>query len=150
MHINFTWIKEKALNEIDIFANPANEAKLTNLEKCLQLKQKIVITDPKNNRSLKLPLSQIELFEALGHQVKVILSNQQSGILQNRLKELSHLESENIYRINNSQILNLNCVLAFRLGAHARLEVHTRSGSAYVVSRHYAKKIKERLLCLNN
>ena len=141
MNINFTWVKEKALNEIDIFANPENRAKLERLEKQLQQEQEIVAIDPKNNRSIKLPLDQIVSFETMG---------QQNYLMQKRLKELVTLESQNFYRINNSQILNLNCVQSFQLGEHARLEVHTKTDSTYIVSRHYAKKIKEELSCSNN
>ena len=147
MNINFTWVKEKALNEIDIFANPKHKTKLERLEIQLKQEQEIVAIDPKNNRSIKLPLDQIVSFETMGHLVKVSLINQQDYLIQKRLKELSFLESQNFYRINNSQILNLNCVQSFQLGEHARLEVHTKTGVTYVVSRHYAKKIKERLSC---
>ncbi|MGM0168121.1 hypothetical protein IGI39_003133 [Enterococcus sp. AZ135] len=150
MNINFTWVKEKALNEIDIFANPENETKLLHLQKNLNQEQEILAVDPKNNRSIKLPLNQIEFFETMGHLVKVNLLNQQTYILQKRLKELINLENENFYRINNSQVLNLNIVDSFQLGEHARLEVHTKTKAAYVVSRHYAKNIKERLSCSNN
>lgn len=149
MNINFTWVKEKALNEIDIFANPKHKTKLERLEIQLQQEQEIVAIDPKNNRSIKLPLDQIVSFETMGHLVKVSLINQQDYLIQKRLKELSFLESQNFYRINNSQILNLNCVQSFQLGEHARLEVHTKTNSTYVVSRHYAKKIKEELSCSN-
>ncbi|MDT2436585.1 LytTR family DNA-binding domain-containing protein [Enterococcus avium] len=150
MNINFTWVKEKALNEIDIFANPENRAKLERLEKLLQQEQEIVAIDPKNNRSIKLPLDQIVSFETMGHLVNVHLINQQNYLMQKRLKELVTLESQNFYRINNSQILNLSCVQSFQLGEHARLEVHTKTDSTYIVSRHYAKKIKEELSCSNN
>lgn len=150
MNINFTWVKEKALNEIDIFANPENRIVLERLEQQLQQEREILAIDPKNNRSVKIQLDQILSFETMGHLVKIYLLNQQEYILQKRLKNLTDLENLNFYRINNSQILNLNAVQSFQLGEHARLEVHTRTGSTYVVSRHYAKKIKEKLSCSNN
>ena len=150
MNINFTWVKEKALNEIDIFANPENKTTLKRLEKQLQQEQELLAVDPKNNRSIKLPLDQIVSFETMGHLVKVFMHNKQSYHMSKRLKELVDLERQNFYRINNSQILNLNCVQSFQLGEHARLEVHTKTGSTYVVSRYYAKKIKEKLSCSNN
>lgn len=150
MNINFTWVKEKALNEIDIFANPENRIVLESLEHQLQQEREILAIDPKNNRSIKIQLNQVISFETMGHLVKIYLLNQQEYILQKRLKDLMDLENLNFYRINNSQILNLNAVQSFQLGEHARLEVHTRTGSTYVVSRHYAKKIKEKLSCSNN
>lgn len=150
MNINFTWVKEKALNEIDIFANPENKPRLLHLEKHLNQEQDILVIDPKNNRSVKLPLHQIESFETMGHLVKVNLLNQQNYLMQKRLKELINLEKENFYRINNSQILNLSSIQSFQLGEHARLEVQTKTDTTYVVSRHYAKNIKERLSCSNN
>lgn len=147
MNINFTWVKEKALNEIDIFANPENRIVLESLEHQLQQEREILAIDPKNNRSIKIQLNQVISFETMGHLVKIYLLNQQEYILQKRLKDLMDLENLNFYRINNSQILNLNSVQSFQLGEHARLEVHTKTGITYVVSRHYAKKIKERLSC---
>lgn len=150
MNINFTWVKEKALNEIDIFANPENRIVLERLEQQLQQEREILAIDPKNNRSVKIQLDQILSFETMGHLVKIYLLNQQEYILQKRLKDLTDLENLNFYRINNSQILNLNAVHSFQLGEHARLEVHTKTGSTYVVSRHYSKKIKEKLSCSNN
>ncbi len=47
MNINFTWVKEKALNEIDIFANPENRAKLERLEKLRNKNRKLWQLIPK-------------------------------------------------------------------------------------------------------
>jgi DNA-binding LytR/AlgR family response regulator len=150
VNIHYTWVKEKAINELDIFSHPENKQQLLQLEKQLQQEKELIAIDPKNNRSVKLPMGQVVAFETMGHLVQVTLCDQRTYLLQKRLKELSGLESLNFYRINNSQILNLTMVQAFQLGEHARLEVHTKTNAVYVVSRHYAKKIKERLSCTNN
>ncbi|MCS8617997.1 LytTR family transcriptional regulator DNA-binding domain-containing protein [Latilactobacillus curvatus] len=46
-------------------------------------------------------------------------------------------------RINNTTILNLQQVANFAVGSNVRLVVYTQSGRQYIVSRYYAKQIKE-------
>ncbi|WP_288228026.1 hypothetical protein [uncultured Enterococcus sp.] len=73
MNIHFTWVKEKAVNEIDIFAHPENKQQLLQLEKQLQQEKELIAIDPKNNRSVKLPMNQVVAFETMGHLVQVTL-----------------------------------------------------------------------------
>ncbi|MEE6695463.1 LytTR family DNA-binding domain-containing protein [Pediococcus acidilactici] len=49
-------------------------------------------------------------------------------------------------RINNSTILNINQVTEFKTAKYARIEVHTKNAECFIVSRHYAKKVKEWLI----
>ncbi|WP_420167129.1 LytTR family DNA-binding domain-containing protein [Bacillus coahuilensis] len=90
-------------------------------------------------------MQQIEVITSLGHLSKVILSNQEEYLLDMRLKELKQFEANGLFRINNSTILNLSQISSFRSGDYARLEVYTKNDKKYLVSRHYAKLIKERL-----
>lgn len=47
MNIHFTWVKEKAVNEIDIFAHPENKQQLLQLEKQFQQEKALIAIDPK-------------------------------------------------------------------------------------------------------
>lgn len=150
MKFNFTWSKEIASDEVLITANPSNKTKILEIQQHFDQENELLVLDPRNNRSKKIDLMEVVTFEAMGHVAKVSLDNQQHYIIQKRLKELTFLEKAGFHRINNSQILNLQQVESFGLGEHARLEVFTKTNQHYIVSRHYAKTIKERLSCANN
>jgi DNA-binding LytR/AlgR family response regulator len=145
MKINFIWDKERAIDEIEIIANPFNKEKLVTLRDGLSSNTTLNVQNPKNNRKLTIDIQQIEVIQSLGHLSKLVLVNNEEYLLQKRLKELQALEANGLYRINNSTILNLSQVTSFRSGDYARLEVFTKSNNNYLVSRHYAKLIKERL-----
>jgi DNA-binding LytR/AlgR family response regulator len=145
MKLNFIWDKERAIDEIEIIANPVNKPKLASLQEELGSNITLTVQNPKNNRTLRIDIQQVEVIESLGHLSKIVLVNNEEYLLQKRLKELQILEENGLYRINNSTILNLSHVTSFRSGDYARLEVFTKSNKKYLVSRHYAKLIKERL-----
>ncbi|KUP09390.1 hypothetical protein Q75_00220 [Bacillus coahuilensis p1.1.43] len=145
MKINFTWDIARDTNEIEIIANPVNKEKLWTLKEGLSSNSTINVQNPKNNRKLSIRIQQIEVITSLGHLSKVILSNQEEYLLDMRLKELKQFEANGLFRINNSTILNLSQISSFRSGDYARLEVYTKNDKKYLVSRHYAKLIKERL-----
>ncbi|TCN26508.1 LytTR family DNA-binding domain-containing protein [Mesobacillus foraminis] len=145
MKLNFIWDKGRAMDEIEIIANPVNKEKLVSLKDGLCSNITLNVLNPKNNRKLRINIQQVEVIESLGHLSKVILVNNEEYLLQKRLKELQVLEANGLYRINNSTILNLSQVASFRSGEYARLEVFTKNNKKYLVSRHYAKLIREEL-----
>ncbi|MDQ0229896.1 LytTR family DNA-binding domain-containing protein [Metabacillus malikii] len=145
MKIKFRWDKQRAIDEIEIIANPVNKEKLGSLKDGLETSISLNVQNPKNNRQLRIDIQQIEMIKALGHLCKVVLVNKEEYLLQKRLKELEILEDNGLYRINNSTILNLSQVASFKSGEYARLEVYTKNNTKYLVSRHYAKLIKEKL-----
>jgi len=135
MKINFHWNNEKAIDEVDLISHPHNKEQLTH---------------PSNNRKQLIPISQIEAITSLGHLTKVLTIENEFFFLNNRLKELNYLEDNGLYQINQSTLINLKEIKLFQTEKHARLELITKTNQHYLVSRHYAKKIKERLLCTNN
>lgn len=145
MKLNFIWDKERAIDEVEIIANPVNIEKLAFINEGLSSNTTLNVQNPKNNRRLRIEIQQIISIEAIGHLTKVILINNEEYLLQKRLKELQVLEAKGLYRINNSTILNLAHVQSFASGEYARLEVFTTNNNKYIASRHYAKRIKEKL-----
>ncbi len=146
MKFNFIWKNNKSSSEIEIISNPSNKELLSTFEQ--QFFQSITLstTDFKTNRQVMIELNNIEAIEASGHFTKIFLIDGTELMLNKILKELSYLESFGLVRINNSMILNLNQIHSFASGSHARLEVTTKQQNTYIVSRHYAKSIKEKLI----
>lgn len=146
MKFNYIWKNNKAASEIEIISNPANKTLLSTFEQRFFQSITLNVTDFKTNRQVMIELNDIELIEASGHFTKIFLIDGTKLLLNKILKELSYLESFGLVRINNSMILNLNQIHSFASGSHARLEVITKQQNRYMVSRHYAKAIKEKLI----
>ena len=146
MKLNFIWDKMQEINEIEIKAHPVNKEKLISLKQGLRLSETLNVLDPKNNRKLRIDIEKVEVIVSFGHLSKIVLISKEEYLLQKRLKELLTLEDIGFFRINNSSILNLSQVTSFSSSEHARLEVFTKNNNTYLVSRHYAKLIKEKLL----
>ncbi|OEC03590.1 hypothetical protein GY31_01235 [Lysinibacillus sphaericus] len=146
MKFNFIWKNKQSSSEIDIISNPSNKALLSTLEQHYLQSIPLSATDFKTNRQVLIELHTIEAIEAAGHFTKIFLIDGTELLLNKILKELAYLESFRLVRINNSMILNLNQIQSFASGSHARLEVITKQQNKYMVSRHYAKSIKERLI----
>ncbi len=145
MKLIFNWDRERTIDEIEIISNPVHKEKLASLKDRLFSDKTLNVQNPKNNRKLRIDIQQVEVIESLGHLTKIVLANNEEYLHEKRLKELQDLEANGLYRINNSTILNLSQVTSFKSGKHARLEVFTKNNKKYLVSRHYAKMIKERL-----
>ncbi|AQP53580.1 LytTR family DNA-binding domain-containing protein [Vagococcus penaei] len=144
MKVNYQWNQDMSKNEIDIISHPANELLLSRLKQSVT-QHLLSVIDPRNNRTVMLNVTDIEVIETLGHLSFIITRTGESYHYQKRLKDLTYLEAYNLVRINQSTILNLDELVSFTVEQHARLEVCTKNGNQYIVSRHYAKKIKERL-----
>lgn len=145
MKFNYVWEAEKKLDEIDLISHPQNKKILERLQKNFQEGHSLTAVDPLTNRNRLVQIDEIEAISAMGHMSKVTLVDQSELFLTKKLKELVYLETLDLYRVNNSTILNLGCVQSFSSGEHARIEVKTLADNSYLVSRHYAKLIKERL-----
>lgn len=146
MRLTYFWDNYKEKNEIEITSHPINEQTLKNLMASLDEQPMIPVKDIKTERIQKIPLAEIEVISAFGHLTKVHMIHGGEYFLQKRLKELMSLEKNHFYRINNSTILNTKQIKSFSAGSQARLEVYTKTNNQYVVSRHYAKYLKEKLL----
>ena len=150
MKFNFHWKTDKKTNEVDLISHPNNKELLLQLEKTLTTKETLIVTSPSNNRKQHINIIDIESISSLGHLSKITLGNQKEFFYSKRLKELTFLEVHDLLQINQSTIINLKKIDLFQTEKHARLELVTRSKQTYIVSRHFAKNIKERLLCSNN
>ena len=146
MKLNITYSEEKNQEEIEIISHPSNQSFLNQLTKNFNQPQTLIVTQPSNNRQKIIAISDIEAITALGHLSKVTLTNQESYFYSKRIKELTFLNQHNLYQINQSTFINLMCVTSFQVEKHARLEILTHSQTSYIVSRHYVKQIKERLV----
>ncbi|MFJ3390701.1 LytTR family DNA-binding domain-containing protein [Lysinibacillus sp. NPDC086135] len=146
MKFNYIWKNNQSSSEIEIISNPSNKELLSTIEQQFFQSTTLSATDLKTNRQVMIELNNIEAIEASGHFTKVFLLNGTELLLNKILKELSYLESFGLVRINNSMILNLHQIRSFASGSHARLEVITKQQNKYIVSRHYAKSIKEKLI----
>lgn len=146
MKFSYIWKSNQPASEIEIISNPSNKELLSTFEQRFFQSITLNATDFKTNRQVMIELGKIEVIEASGHFTKILLLDGRQLLLNKILKELSYLEPFGLVRINNSMILNLNQIHSFASGSHARLEVITKQQNKYVVSRHYAKFIKEKLL----
>lgn len=145
MKLNIIWNKQKEKDCIDIISHPINQKLVTSWQNQWQQTTTLQAIQPTNQRTLLVALTEIEAIETMGHMSKIRLLSGNDLWLQKKLKELTYLESSGFYRINNSTILNIQQISAFSAGKHARLEVFTKNHQRYIVSRHYAKQIKEHL-----
>lgn len=145
MNITYFFKEELSKKTIELHAHPDNERPLRSLGELFESQQQISVINPVNNRILLVKMADIERIESFGHLCKVFTEEKKDYLIQKRLKAIVDSELPNFQRINNSTLLNLTKIKAFATGEYARLEVHTYSEQTYVVSRHYAKKIKEKL-----
>lgn len=146
MKITFYWKETQPVDELKLIAHPQNKQDVLTLEKALEtIEPQIHVIDPKNNRKSFLSLNKIETIQAFGHLCQLLTITGEPFLIQKRLKAVLEMNFPYLVQINNSTILNLNHVVSFESGQNARLEVHTQKNNHYVVSRHYAKLIKEKL-----
>lgn len=148
MKLNFYWEEKQSTNRVDIFSHPINQKQVSKIKELFN--QTLLLTEPSNNRKKVIPVDEIEAIISLGHLSKVTLINQENYFYDKRLKELRYLEELHFNQVNQSTIINLNEISSFQAEKHARLELITKSNQHYIVSRHYTKQLKERLLCLTH
>lgn len=141
MKINYLWDANYSKDKICIQLHPSNQ----NLKINITSEQWLEVIDPNNQRHLKLDHQQILIIEAMDNLSKIYTIDNRIYYVRGRLKDLEYLTRVKIFRINNSLILNLNEVKNFKSGKYARLEVQTNDDQIFIVSRHYAKQIREAL-----
>lgn len=150
MKFSYLWRDTQEADEIIITSHPVNKKQLLKIEKWLDQEPELLVTNPLNNRKIKVAVSEIESIEAMGHMSRVSLKNNGDYFLQRRIKEVESLKLANFARINQSVVINLACIDSFEASDHAKLLLYTKGDKEYVVSRYYAKQIKERLAWLKN
>jgi len=147
LRVNHIWSDSKAIDEIDLVSHSLNREKLKEFETYLNKENQISVIELKNNRTALINISDIESITSIGHMSQILTFEGKKYYLNKRLKELSYLESESFFKINQSTILNLNKITEFNVEQYSRLTVTTKNKNNYLISRHYAKNIKERLSC---
>lgn len=145
MKINYTWKKSYSSEEIGVILNPLNEHLKANLEKNLLDSPMLEVFNSSNNRKTSISCLSVFSIEAMGHLSIVRTVDNKTFYVKGRLKEFEYLEEFYIRRISNSVLLNLSQIESFNATKYACLEVQTKLGETYIVSRHYAKQIKEKL-----
>lgn len=145
MDIEYAWDGEYAEDKMGVLLNPANKHLADTLEEAVVHVPQLEVIDPTNDRRIKLPCSDVLAIEAMDHLSKVHTVDNKVYFIKGRLKDFAEYTPHRLFRINNSIILNLSKVVGFKSGRHARLEVYTTDGQRFIVSRHYAKQIKEAL-----
>lgn len=145
MKITYQWNELQPLNEIEIIANQQNRTEVKKVAQHFESAAVLSVINPTNDRKLLIPLTDVECFESFGHLCKVFTKDQEVYLIQKRLKEIPKMNFHGFQQINNATILNLALIHSFHSGEHARLEVQTTTNQSYVVSRHYAKQIKEKI-----
>lgn len=145
MKINCLWDSDYSLAEVGLQLHPQNEHLLKKITTSLTLENHLDVIDPQNERISRLPLNKIFIIEAMDNLSKVYTTENKIYFVKGRLKSFTSLQSAKIFRINNSTILNLNEINGFSNGKYARLEVQTKNQQVFMVSRHYARQIREEL-----
>lgn len=144
--IDFKWDWKQAIDKATVTLHPSNKKYIGKITRSFNFENQIEVIHPKNKRKLKIDGSQIYLIEAMDELSKLYTVNNQIYYIKGRLKDLESLSLKNLIRINNSTILNINQVTEFKTAKYARIEVHTKNAECFIVSRHYAKKVKEWLI----
>lgn len=147
LKINNIWSDLKSIDEIDIVSHPKNEKTIDRIEAYLKKGTQINVLEIKTNRIVLIQVSEIESIILIGHISQVLTLEGYNYYLNKRLKDLSYLQSESLFKVNQSTILNLETIVKFNVEQHSRLMVTTNSKNDYLISRHYAKNIKEKLSC---
>lgn len=145
MKLKWFWNESYATDEVGVELHPSNKHLAANIQSAIIQERQLEVIDPKNERKSTINAKEILLIEAMDHLSKVYTTDDRVFYAKGRLKDFEHLQSAGIYRINNSVILNLAQLDSFKSGQYARLEVYTKDGQTFTVSRHYAKQIKTAL-----
>ena len=146
IYLEFKWDLKQAIDKATITLHPDNKKYASKITRSFNFKDQVEVINAKNERRLKIDISQIYLIEAMDHLSKLYTVNNQVYYIRGRLKDLEKLALKNLMRINNSTILNMDQVTEFKKATYARIEVHTKNAESFIVSRHYAKKVKEGLI----
>lgn len=146
MKIQSIWKDNFPKDMIEIRSHPDNKVIVHQLKSRMEQVKTLMVLDEAKNIKVKMNIDNIECIETYAHVSRVYVGNEgRSYVLQRRLKELDYLSKDGMQRINNSTILNLKAIKSFEAISNARLAVTTINNKKYIVSRYYAKEMKEQL-----
>ncbi len=151
MLIKLIWKKEVPETEMHVAANPEKKDTVEDIIRQIREEKMVTVTEEGSRRSIKVRVGEIEMIQADGSRCMIIMPTIKGEYyLNKRMKELEVFSKYGVIRINQSMLLNMKKIKSFNVIDNARLEVETMSGNRYIVSRSYARKIKEDLSCLIN
>ena len=94
----------------------------------------------------QIPLSDILYFEAVGEQVFAYTADNVYSV-KNRLYEIEELYSDKKFvRCSKSAVVNILQIESFRPALNSRLYAKMKNGEEILISRMYAKNIRQRLM----
>ena len=105
-----------------------------------------VVTGYIDERVFQIPLADILYFEAVGEQVFAYTADKVYSI-KNRLYEIEELYSDRKFiRCSKSAVVNILQTESFRPALNSRFYAKLKNGEEILISRMYAKNIKQRLM----
>ena len=107
--------------------------------------KKLVVINPKNNRSVQILLSSIVVIESEDRMCNVRVNTGEMFLLGKRLKIVEESLDFHFIKINNQTILNTTYIKEFSSTDHARIKVVLTDNSSYFVSRFYMKNFRGNL-----
>ncbi|RRK09686.1 LytTR family transcriptional regulator [Lactiplantibacillus garii] len=143
MKIEYDWRAGMDRETLYVTAHPSNRQWVTKLLH----QEQLTVQSALNGHTYRLDYHEIVTITALTQQSCVRTLSGQTYYVAGRLKALQYLAAAGLMRINNTTILNLALITNFGTEKYARLVVETTTGQQLIVSRHYAKQIREALLC---
>lgn len=148
MKITFNKNKDLDIETVAIYTNPALESKWSEMKENLFRTQKtVVVINAQNNKKIQVYIKDIVAIQSEDRCCNVIMKNGAMYLMNMRLKYVeNNLNLENIIRINNTTMINLEHVLEFSTQNNSRIEVFLGNHSSYFVSRYYIKNFRRILL----
>lgn len=148
MKIKFNKNNELDIETVDIYTNTMLEQNWKEMEeKLCESSKKIGVIDAKNNKQNQVYIKDIVTIQSEDRFCNVVMKNGSMYLMNMRLKYVeSNLKLDNIIRINNTTMINMEYVLEFSAQNNSRIEVFLANKSSYFVSRYYIKNFRRILL----
>lgn len=147
MKLLFTIDPEQEHDTTTITTHPDQQTIWPDIKQALSQPKQLTVINAKNNRKVKLELTQILAIETEGNMCNVQTLDGTMYLLNQRLKVINEeLTHTHFMQINNQTLVNLDYVEQFVSATNARIELHLRNHLIYFVSRHYIKQFRRKFL----
>ncbi|MGK0554359.1 LytTR family transcriptional regulator DNA-binding domain-containing protein [Macrococcus capreoli] len=143
MKINIQYNNHLIENLVNIETHETNKELINNFVNIFETK--VTLLDIRMNKSIRTNINNIESIETFTHLSKVNLIDKSQYYIKGRLKDFENFNQYKIVRINNNQMFNLYHLYSISVDKGSRLIIQSSSQNEFIVSRFYAKKIKEML-----
>ncbi|AMP21274.1 hypothetical protein AZF37_09075 [endosymbiont 'TC1' of Trimyema compressum] len=116
-------------------------------ENLFRTRKTIVVINAQNNKQIQVYIKDIVAIQPEDRCCNVMMKNGAMYLMNMRLKYVeNNLNLENIIRINNTTMINMEHVLEFSIQDNSRIELFLGNNSSYFVSRYYIKNFRRILL----